>query len=94
MCYFCLSYFIISTISKVLLVGGSSKIPLVSELLVNQLGFPVHKLNHSVNADEAVARGAAVFAAQLSDRCPVQLDIHFCSVLLFRRGEFDIFLTK
>ena len=60
---------LIPNISKVLLVGGSSKIP--SELLINQLGVPPHKLNRSVNADEAVARGAAVKAAQLSDRCPV-----------------------
>ena len=84
MCYFCLSYFIISPISKVLLVGGSSKIPLVSELLVNQLGFPVHKLNRSVSADEAVARGAAVFAAQLSDRCPVQLGYTFLFCFTFQ----------
>ena len=76
-----------------MLVGGSSKIPLVSELLINQIGVPAEKLNRSINADEAVARGAAVFAAQLSDRCLVKLEelhlnlrtsnlfAHFCAIL-------------
>jgi molecular chaperone DnaK (HSP70) len=43
----------------------------MSDLLVTKVGFEEHKLNASVNADEAVARGAAVLAAQMSNECKV-----------------------
>jgi molecular chaperone DnaK (HSP70) len=55
----------------VLLVGGISRIPLVSELLVTEVGFHEQKLNSTINADEVVARGAAVLAAQMSNECKV-----------------------
>jgi molecular chaperone DnaK (HSP70) len=55
----------------VLLVGGISRIPLISELLITEVGFHEQKLNSSINADEAVARGAAVLAAQMSNECKV-----------------------
>ena len=53
---------------QVLLVGGTSKIPLVSELLVSELGFPMRKLNRSVDAEEAIALGAAIRGGQISGK--------------------------
>jgi len=46
-------------INQVILVGGSTRIPAVRNLLVNLLGKP---LNETVNPDEVVALGAAVQA--------------------------------
>ena len=91
MCYFCLSYFIISTISKVLLVGGSSKIPLVSELLVNQLGFPVHKLNRSVNADELL-QGVPQYLLP-SSAIVVRYSWIYISVLFYFSGEGNLIFS-
>jgi molecular chaperone DnaK len=48
-----------SKIDQVILVGGSTRIPAVRNLLVDLLGKP---LNQSVNPDEVVAMGAAVQA--------------------------------
>ena len=48
------------------MVGGTSKIPLVSELLVSEVGFDRNILNFSVSAEEAVVRGASIRAAQLA----------------------------
>lgn len=48
------------------MVGGTSKIPLVHELLVSEVGFERKILNNSVSAEEAVVRGAAIRAAQLA----------------------------
>ena len=53
---------------QVLLVGGTSKIPLVSELLVSELGFTIQKLNRSVAAEEAIALGAAIRGGQISGK--------------------------
>jgi molecular chaperone DnaK len=47
-------------IDQVILIGGSTRIPAVQELLKNIFDCP---LNHSVNPDEAVALGAAIQAA-------------------------------
>jgi molecular chaperone DnaK len=49
----------IADIDKVILVGGSTRIPAVRNLLIDYLGKP---LNESVNPDEVVAMGAAVQA--------------------------------
>ncbi|XP_024314774.1 heat shock cognate 70 kDa protein [Brachypodium distachyon] len=54
-----------SQIHDVVLVGGSSRIPKVQQLLDNF--FDGKKLCRSINPDEAVAYGAAVQAAILSD---------------------------
>eukprot|EP00899_Mesostigma_viride_P007726 jgi/Mesvir1/16955/Mv15805-RA.1 len=54
-------------IHEVLLVGGSSRIPKVQQLL--QDFFNGKELNKSLNPDEAVAYGAAVQAAILSGEC-------------------------
>uniref|UniRef100_A0AC35ERS1 Heat shock protein 70 n=1 Tax=Panagrolaimus sp. PS1159 TaxID=55785 RepID=A0AC35ERS1_9BILA len=50
---------------KVLLIGGSSRIPKLQELLADI--FTQDKLDCSLNADEAVAIGAAVRAAQICE---------------------------
>ncbi len=44
-------------IDKVLLVGGSTRIPMVQELIKNELG---KEPSHEVNPDEVVAMGAAI----------------------------------
>ncbi|WOG26593.1 molecular chaperone DnaK [Endozoicomonas sp. 8E] len=51
-------------IHEIILVGGSTRIPKVRELLSNF--FDGKALNHSINPDEAVAYGAAVQGAVLS----------------------------
>ena len=53
-------------IHEVVMVGGSSRIPRVRELLTNY--FNGKKLNDSVNPDEAVAYGAAVQAHILTKK--------------------------
>lgn len=50
-------------IAKVLLVGGSSRIPMVQDLLYQVFGT---RPNQSINPDKAVAYGATVRAAQLA----------------------------
>jgi len=47
-------------VSRVLLVGGSTRMPMVSRMLQEVTGLAP---DHSVNPDEAVARGAALYAA-------------------------------
>jgi len=51
-------------VHEVILVGGSTRIPKVQELLQNF--FNGKELNKSINPDEAVAYGAAIQAAVLS----------------------------
>uniref|UniRef100_A0AC35FZT0 Uncharacterized protein n=1 Tax=Panagrolaimus sp. PS1159 TaxID=55785 RepID=A0AC35FZT0_9BILA len=48
-------------IDEILLVGGSSRIPKVQQLLSDKFGY--NKINKTINADEAVAYGAAIQAA-------------------------------
>ena len=52
-----------SKINEIVLVGGSTRIPKVKQLLMDFFGGK--KLNESVNPDEAVAYGAAIQAAIL-----------------------------
>ena len=40
---------------------------------MSEVGFEKRKLNRSVNADEAVARGAAIFASQIAQNSKVSL---------------------
>lgn len=51
-------------INEVVLVGGSTRIPKVQQMLTDF--FNGKTLNRSINPDEAVAYGAAVQAAILS----------------------------
>jgi molecular chaperone DnaK (HSP70) len=53
----------IDDISRIILVGGSTRVPLVSEMLTEMFGREPYK---DTNPDTVVARGAAIFAATLS----------------------------
>ena len=61
-------------INDVVLVGGSTRVPKVQELLASYFGMTVDKLCKSINPDEAVAYGAAVQAAVLSGSKSEKLD--------------------
>ncbi len=61
-----------SDINDVVLVGGSTRIPRIQELLSQYFGGK--ELNKSINPDEAVAYGAAVQAAILSGNSDDKLD--------------------
>ena len=49
-------------VSRLLLVGGSTRMPMVVDMLRRLTGL---EPDHTVNPDEAVARGAALYAAHL-----------------------------
>ena len=55
-----------SQINEIVLVGGSTRVPKVQELLAEYFNTTIDKLCKSINPDEAVAYGAAVQAAVLS----------------------------
>ena len=61
-----------SSIDEVVLVGGSTRIPKVQQILRDF--FDGKKLNMNINPDEAVAYGAAVQAAVLSDHSDQPID--------------------
>jgi len=61
-------------INDIVLVGGSTRVPKVQELLASYFGTSVDKLCKSINPDEAVAYGAAVQAAVLSGSKSDKLD--------------------
>jgi len=61
-----------SDINDIVLVGGSTRIPRIQELLSQY--FNGKELNKSINPDEAVAYGAAVQAAILSGNGDEKLD--------------------
>jgi molecular chaperone DnaK len=63
-----------SAINKVVLVGGSTRTPIISRLLEGRLGQPAHQ---EVNPDLCVAMGAAVQAGLIAgiDVGPVLVDI-------------------
>ncbi|EUB54931.1 Heat shock cognate protein [Echinococcus granulosus] len=58
-------------VHEVLLVGGSTRIPKVQQLLQNF--FCESKLNKSINPDEAAAYGAVLLASSLTDEKPLML---------------------
>lgn len=51
---------------QVYLVGGVSRTPQITDLLITELGFEDEKLNKNIDPDEAVAYGAGVYAAKLA----------------------------
>ena len=53
-----------SDIEKIVLVGGSSKIPKIQEILGNIFGK--EKLCKTINPDEAIAQGAAIYGNQFN----------------------------
>ncbi|MBM4072945.1 MAG: heat-shock protein Hsp70 [Planctomycetes bacterium] len=63
-----------SAINKVVLVGGSTRTPLISRLLEERLGQPTHQ---EVNPDLCVAMGAGIQAAMMGGASvgPVLVDI-------------------
>ncbi|XP_021812538.1 heat shock cognate 70 kDa protein-like [Prunus avium] len=63
-----------STVHDVVLVGGSTRIPKVQQLLQDL--FDGKELCKSINPDEAVAYGAAVQAAILGDQNRLDLVLH------------------
>jgi molecular chaperone DnaK len=77
-------------LDKVLLVGGSTRIPLVWELVANHIGLEPHL---EVNPDEAVALGAGVQAAIIAgeplDAVLVDVTAHSLGIEVaeFRFGE-------
>ena len=60
------------TINEILLVGGSSRIPKIKEMLTTF--FNGKKLNDSINPDEVVAYGATVQAAILTNKYDERLE--------------------
>lgn len=65
------------SIKKVLLVGGSTRVPFVRELLAENFGK--EKISSALNADTSVAEGAALFAASelgwLKGDSPILADV-------------------
>ncbi|KAJ1452509.1 heat shock protein 70 family [Pelagophyceae sp. CCMP2097] len=55
------------TLARILLVGGSSRMPVIGRMLRRVTGLPLSKIaaNDAVHPDEAVALGAAIFASML-----------------------------
>jgi molecular chaperone DnaK len=51
-----------SDLTRLLLVGGSTRMPMVQTMLEQESGLPVDR---SLSPDEAVARGAAIYAGML-----------------------------
>ena len=56
------------------MVGGASRIPMLSDLLISEVGFTNEQLNRSLNEDEAVAYGAAVYAAKIAETLKILFD--------------------
>lgn len=93
-----------SQIDEIVIVGGSTKIPKVREMLSAFFGGKA--LNHRLNPDEAVARGAAIRAAvlctelksTLQDVTPLSIGIKVMggdlSVIIPRNTGYPIDLTK
>ena len=74
-----------SKVHDIVLVGGSTRIPKIQELLQNF--FSGKELNKSINPDEAVAYGAAVQAAILSgDKSEEVQDLLLLDVVPFSLG--------
>ena len=72
-------------IHEIVLVGGSARIPKIQKLL--QDFFNGKELNHSINPDEAMAYGAAVYAAiQKRDTSEVLQDVLLIDVASLSLG--------
>jgi L1 cell adhesion molecule like protein len=63
-----------SDIDEIVLVGGSTRIPRVQQILAEYFGKSVDKLSKSVNPDEAVAYGATIQGAILTGQGGEKLD--------------------
>jgi molecular chaperone DnaK len=80
-------------ISKVLLVGGATRTPLVHSLLEERLGRPVHR---EIEPDLAVAMGAAVQGGLIAgvDVGPVLVDITPHTLGISTLGELHGFMSE
>ena len=63
-----------SQIDEIVLVGGSTRVPKIQELLAQYFNVSIDKLCKSINPDEAVAYGAAIQAAILVGTKSEKLD--------------------
>jgi hypoxia up-regulated 1 len=54
----------INDINSVVLVGGTSRVPMIQEAVANLVG--TDKISKNLNADEAAVMGAALYGAGLS----------------------------
>jgi len=63
-----------SRLKQVLLVGGATRTPMIRRMLSQRLG---REVDIRVNPEEAVARGAAIYAAEMMnrDRAPPKLQV-------------------
>jgi len=66
-----------SDISRVLLVGGSTRMPSVVKMLETESG---KKVDRTLAADEAVAHGAAIYASLLTKQRGLQTDVEITNV--------------
>merc|ERR1712232_342680 len=72
-----------SDIDEVILVGGSTRIPRIQQLLSNFFG---KELNKAINPDEAVAYGAAIQGGILSGEGSITNEILLVDVAPFSQG--------
>lgn len=82
------------TIDEVIMVGGSTRVPLVNEMLSSYFGKPV---NNSVNPDEVVALGAAIQADILAgnNKDVLLLDITPLSLGIETTGQLmDVIIPR
>ena len=68
-------------IDEIILVGGSSKIPKIKEILKNKFGESI-PINDFINPDEIVAYGAALCCEKLVGSNN-KLLLHYSTLLLF-----------
>uniref|UniRef100_A0A6C0BE76 Uncharacterized protein n=1 Tax=viral metagenome TaxID=1070528 RepID=A0A6C0BE76_9ZZZZ len=86
-----------NNIDDVVLVGGSTRVPKIRELLNTH--FP-NKLRTNINPDEAVANGAAINAAMLSNLTDntinniVLLDVTPLSIGIDTCGEMNVMIKR
>ncbi|KAA0187004.1 Heat shock protein SSB [Fasciolopsis buskii] len=88
-----------SNVNEILLVGGSTRIPKVREMVQNF--FPGKPVNMSLNPGEAIACGAAIVAANLAKIDSPELHdlmLYEITVLDFSIGQFggivDVFIPR
>lgn len=84
----------VKEIDEVIMVGGSTRVPLVNETVSNYFGKPV---NNTVNPDEVVALGAAIQADILAgnNKDALLLDITPLSLGIETAGELmDVIIAR
>ncbi|CAL8089816.1 unnamed protein product [Calicophoron daubneyi] len=86
-------------INEVILVGGSVRIPKIQQILSEY--FTGEKINKTVNPDEVVARGAAIYAAYLKNKSLEQsYDIEVVNVVPYSlgtecySGQMDVLIKR